>query len=77
MTDRRSSVLIVDDEFLIQELLTLLVEQMGLTVCGTAATAEEAERFIKGDPFFANGIFLRYQLRPWNPVLGNRELFPA
>ncbi|SHK50094.1 Response regulator receiver domain-containing protein [Roseomonas rosea] len=35
-------VLIVEDEFLIAELLTDMVEDMGLTVCACAATAEDA-----------------------------------
>lgn len=35
-------VLIVDDEFLIVMGLSLQVEDMGLEVCGTAGTAEEA-----------------------------------
>lgn len=52
-------------------------DNSGALIIYEAATAEEAEGFIKGDPFFENGIFLRYQLRPWNPVLGNRELLPA
>jgi uncharacterized protein YciI len=42
-----------------------------------AATREEAERILQGDPFHQNGIFVSYQLRPWNPVMANRELFPA
>ncbi len=42
MTVVGNKVLIVDDEFLIQELLSVLVEQMGLTVCGKAETAERA-----------------------------------
>ena len=37
----------------------------------------EAEALIKGDPFFHNGVFLKWQLRPWNTVFANRELFPA
>lgn len=40
-------------------------------------TAEEAEKLIKGDPFCQNGVFLKWQLRPWNAVFANRELFPA
>lgn len=35
-------VLIVDDEFMIAQLLTLYVEDMGKVVCGTAATADQA-----------------------------------
>jgi DNA-binding NarL/FixJ family response regulator len=39
---KKASVLIVDDEFLIQELWTIVVEDMGLDVCGRAATADDA-----------------------------------
>ncbi|WP_156398250.1 response regulator [Caulobacter sp. Root1455] len=35
-------VLVVDDEFLIAEGLSMQVEDMGLTVCGTAPSADEA-----------------------------------
>jgi len=35
-------VLIVDDEFIIASSLSLQIEEMGLEVCGTAATAQEA-----------------------------------
>lgn len=35
-------VLIVDDEFLIADTLSLQVEDMGYDVCGTAATAQAA-----------------------------------
>jgi CheY-like chemotaxis protein len=42
VTGKTDSVLIVDDEFLIQELLSMTIEQMGLQVCGRAATADDA-----------------------------------
>jgi two-component system, response regulator PdtaR len=42
VSDLAKSVLIVDDEFLITEGLRLQVEGMGLTVCATAASADEA-----------------------------------
>jgi response regulator of citrate/malate metabolism len=35
-------ILIVEDEFLIAELLSSMVEDMGLCVCGHAVSAEEA-----------------------------------
>lgn len=38
----RDRVLIVDDEFIIVQTLSLYVEDLGLEVCGTAASAEEA-----------------------------------
>lgn len=42
MTRSTGSVLIVEDEFLIAELLVAMVEDLGLHVCGVAATAAEA-----------------------------------
>jgi uncharacterized protein YciI len=49
----------------------------GALIVYEAADAAEAEQFLKGDPFHAHGIFVSYVLRPWNPVIANRELFPA
>ena len=42
MTDLQNTVLIVDDEFLVAMGFCTQVEDMGLRVCGTAATAEGA-----------------------------------
>jgi uncharacterized protein YciI len=72
-----------------RQYLTLLRERGQLAVCGPftdgtgalivyeAANAEEAENLLQGDPFHRNGVFLKYVLRPWNPVMANREAFPA
>jgi uncharacterized protein YciI len=49
----------------------------GALIIYEAPTKEEAEALLKGDPFHAGGIFLTWQLRPWNPVIANREMFPA
>ncbi len=49
----------------------------GALIVYEAATEEEAEAILKGDPFHANGIFLSWVLRPWNPVIANRDMFPA
>jgi uncharacterized protein YciI len=50
-------------------------DDSGALIIYEANTKEEAEQFLQGDPFFQNGIFVRYQLRPWNPVIANLELF--
>ena len=42
MTALGTSVLVVEDEYLIAEGLCLQLEDIGLTVCGVAATAEAA-----------------------------------
>ena len=52
-------------------------DDSGALIIYEAATKEDAEQILRGDPFCQNGIFLRWQLRPWNPVMANRELFPA
>ena len=52
-------------------------DDSGALIIYEAGSHEEAEKLLQGDPFHQNGIFLHYQLRPWNPVIANRELFPA
>ena len=51
-------------------------DDSGALIIYEAASREEAEGFLQADPFHQNGIFLRYQLRPWNPVIANRDLLP-
>jgi hypothetical protein len=41
-----------------------------------AGSVEEAEKLIRDDPFFEQGVFLKWNIRPWNPVMTNRELLP-
>ena len=43
----RNSVAVVDDEFLIAAGLSMQVEELGMTVCGTAATCEEAVALVQ------------------------------
>jgi uncharacterized protein YciI len=52
-------------------------DDSGALIIYEATSAEEADKLLQGDPFHKNGIFLKYVLRPWNPVIANRELFPA
>lgn len=40
-------VAVVDDEFIIAEALSLQLEDLGLTVCGTAATADDAVALVQ------------------------------
>jgi len=49
----------------------------GALIIYEAATKEEAETLLQNDPFHAQGVFVRWTIRPWNPVIANRELFPA
>ncbi len=52
-------------------------DDSGALIIYEAGSGDEAEKLLRGDPFFQNGIFLKYQLRPWNPVIANRHMFPA
>ena len=53
------------------------LDDWGALIIYEADSPEEARALLEGDPFHANGIFVRWTIRPWNPVLCNRELFPA
>ena len=53
------------------------MDDSGALIVYEAATKEEAEALMKADPFNQAGIFVTYVIRPWNPVVANRELFPA
>ena len=52
-------------------------DDWGALIIYEAASAQEAEGLLKGDPFHQSGVFVRWTIRPWNPVIANRELFPA
>ncbi len=54
-----------------------LTDGTGALIIYEAESPEEAEKLLRDDPFHEHGVFVRYVLRPWNPVLANRELFPA
>jgi uncharacterized protein YciI len=51
-------------------------DDSGALIIYEAPSREEAEKLLRGDPFHAGGIFVRWQLRPWNPVIANRDLLP-
>jgi uncharacterized protein YciI len=46
-------------------------DDSGALIVYEAGSPEEAEQLIQSDPFHQNGIFLRWQVRPWNPVMAN------
>jgi uncharacterized protein YciI len=52
-------------------------DDYGALIIYEASSKDEAEKLLRGDPFHQNGIFVRWVMRPWNPVVANRELFPA
>jgi uncharacterized protein YciI len=49
----------------------------GALIVYEANSAEEAEALLRGDPFHAAGVFVRWTIRPWNPVMANRDLLPG
>jgi uncharacterized protein YciI len=53
------------------------LDDWGALIVYEAGSADEAEAILEGDPFHANGIFVRWTIRPWSCALANRELFPA
>jgi len=52
-------------------------DDSGALIVYEAATRAYAEKLIQGDPFSRNGIFRKYDLRPWNTVMANHDLLPA
>jgi uncharacterized protein YciI len=52
-------------------------DDWGAMIVYEADSAEEAETILKGDPFHAGGVFVRWTIRPWNPVMANRDLLPG
>jgi uncharacterized protein len=52
-------------------------DDSGALIIYEADSRAAAEALLRGDPFNLNGIFISHQIRPWNPVLANRDLFPA
>jgi uncharacterized protein YciI len=53
------------------------LDDYGALIIYEAATKEEAESILKADPFHQAGVFVSFVMRPWNPVIANRELFPS
>jgi hypothetical protein len=49
----------------------------GALIVYEAGSAEEAEATLKADPFHDGGVFVRWTIRPWNPVMANRDLLPG
>lgn len=46
-------------------------DDSGALIIYEAATAEEAQQLINGDPFRERGVFLSWNVRAWNPVIAN------
>ena len=51
-------------------------DDYGALIIYEADSPEAAEGLIKGDPFFAAGVFLKWTVRPWKMVFFNPNLAP-
>jgi uncharacterized protein YciI len=52
-------------------------DDWGALIVYEAGSAEEAEAILRADPFHDGGVFVRWTIRPWNPVMANRDLLPG
>lgn len=52
-------------------------DDSGALIIYEASAAADAEKLLQGDPFHKGGVFVSWKLRPWNPVIANRELLPG
>jgi uncharacterized protein YciI len=69
-----------------REYLNGLIQQGKLVISGPfsddsggllvyeAETAAEAEKLVAEDPFATQGVFVSWEIRPWNVIFVNREL---
>lgn len=69
-----------------REYLTRLIQQGKLVISGPfcddsggllvyeAETVEQVEKLIAEDPFAKQGVFISWEIRPWNVIFVNRDL---
>ncbi len=50
------------------------IDMSGGILVYETATPEETDQILREDPFFTSGIFVKWVIRPWNPVMGNPEM---
>jgi uncharacterized protein YciI len=53
------------------------LDDFGALIIYEADRKEDAEALLEADPFNKAGVFVSWVIRPWNPVMANRDLFPA
>ena len=51
-------------------------DDSGTLIVYQADSPEAAEALLQADPFAQAGVFVKYQIRPWNVVLGNESMYP-
>jgi uncharacterized protein YciI len=49
-------------------------DDSGALIVYEAPSKEAAEAILKADPFCKQGVFAKWELRPWNAIFVNREL---
>jgi uncharacterized protein len=52
------------------------LDDFGALIIYETSRKEDAEALLEADPFCKAGVFVSWVIRPWNPVIANRELFP-
>jgi hypothetical protein len=53
-----------------------LTDDSGALIVYQAADEAELKGIIENDPFRRAGVFVRWQIKPWRVVFGNRQLLP-
>jgi uncharacterized protein len=51
-------------------------DDSGALIVYQAESPAAAEALLKADPFAQAGVFVKYQIREWNVVLGNEAMYP-
>jgi uncharacterized protein YciI len=54
-----------------------LQDDVGGIIVYATDSAAEAETLIREDPFNKQGVFVSWEIKPWNLILCNHELMPA
>lgn len=53
-----------------------ITDDSGALIVYHASNETELKTFITSDPFHQAGIFVKWQIKPWKVVFGNRQLLP-
>ena len=54
-----------------------LTDAPGALIVYEADSVATAEELLRGDPFHSGGVFVRWQIRPWNVLFCNPKLLPG
>jgi uncharacterized protein YciI len=53
-----------------------ITDDSGAFIVYQAPSQNELDQIIRNDPFHQAGVFVRWQVKPWKVVFGNRKLLP-